>query len=56
MSAQQAIEKLNALGCDPESDHSQPDDILLEFIRTNGGEEVEKAWREACRRCGSWCV
>jgi hypothetical protein len=54
MTAQQAIEKLNALGGDPEADHSQADDILLEFIKTNGGEEVEKAWQEACRRCGFW--
>jgi hypothetical protein len=55
MTEQEAIDKLNALtGSDTEADHSDADEILLEFLAANGHQGLVKAWDDACERTGGF--
>ena len=55
MTELEAIKKLNELSSgDPEVSHTQADDIVLEFLRSNGHHELVDAWEEAEARIGFW--
>jgi hypothetical protein len=51
MTEQQAIDKLNALtGEDPKSEHLSAEEILKEFLNTNGASGVADAFDDASSR------
>lgn len=50
MTPADAIRALNALNEDPETGHSQADDILLATVPA----EVADAWIRAAKRCGGF--
>ena len=56
MTSQQAIDKLNGLtGYDPDSDHVTAEEILKEFLKTNGAPAVADAFDDASSRgLGFW--
>ncbi len=55
MNSEEAIKLLDLLtDGDAEYSHSEADAILLEWIKSSGGEEVAAAYKEARSRCGFW--
>ena len=55
MTSQEAVEALNNLSCgDPESAHGQAEDIIMEFLASNGMGEVSDAFEKARDRIGFW--
>jgi hypothetical protein len=55
MAPEEAVKRLNALNeDDPESAHSNADDILLMVLDTNGLKEVADAYKAAQRKVGFW--
>ena len=52
MTKEEAVRALNSLECEcAESDHEAADLVLLQFLESNGFEEVAEAWWEADGRC-----
>lgn len=56
MTSDQAIFLLNELkkSVDKEDAHGQADKILLEFLRSNGHEEVAKTYEKVRDKVGFW--
>ena len=50
------VDELKAMkaGGDTERDHGRADDILCEYLRSLGADEVVDAWKAAQDRCGFW--
>jgi hypothetical protein len=55
MTKQEAIAALKRLDiADNEVAHSGADDILLEFLSTNGHADLASAWQRTCEECGGF--
>ena len=56
MTPEQAIKRLKAMPAhgDSESLHGEAEDILLDFLRSQGHSEVANAFEEARDRVGFW--
>ena len=54
MTPDEATKRLNALNGDPEGDHIEADDILLDVLEANGFAGVASAYRKAEDRIGFW--
>ncbi len=55
MTLEQAVQDLNAIdGGDPERAHSTADDVLLRYLRANGGAALADAYDAVVDRCGWW--
>ena len=52
LSKHEAIAKLAAMFSD--SDHSDADDVLLAFLRSNGHSEIADAYDQLINRAGNW--
>lgn len=54
MRPEEAIKKLDELPDDAEISHPLADEVLLEFIRSKGYQDVAYAWEQARARIGFW--
>lgn len=55
MTSQESVQALNNLsGGDPEFAHRQAEDIIMEFLASNGMSEVSDAFQKAKDRIGFW--
>lgn len=54
MTSQEAVNALNNLPGDPEIAHGQAEDIIMEFLASNGMGEVSDAFEKARDRIGFW--
>lgn len=54
MTKEEAIAALNTVSWDSEIGHGEADAILLDVLRTNGFEEVAKAWSAVRERIIFW--
>jgi len=55
MDKKEVIKRLNDLTSDdPEVSHGRADDLLLDFLKENGHQDLAQAWDSACDRCGFW--
>jgi hypothetical protein len=55
MTMNEAIAKLDALtGADNEADHGAADQILVDFLKDNGGENVALAYERCQARFSFW--
>ena len=52
---EQVIFELNSLtDDDPERAHGQAEDLLLDYLKSEGHEDVADAFNRAVSRCGFW--
>lgn len=52
--SKEAVDKLNALNGDPESDHGTAEKILCEALSKLGHPEIAKAFNDAAARVEFW--
>ena len=54
MTKEEAIAELDKLGGDPEISHSSADEVLLQFLASNGHVDIVAAWYLVVKRCGGF--